>query len=79
MNFHADKDFEDAILKTAEEFKLLPIFIEKDYWVSYVLRNLSRSGLSSQIIFKGGTSLAKGLFRNKVYRIDAVILFFFKT
>ena len=43
MILHTTKDFEDAILKTAEHFKLRAIFIEKDYWVTFVLKNLSQS------------------------------------
>jgi predicted nucleotidyltransferase component of viral defense system len=55
-------DFEQAILNAAEYFreqKLRPTIIEKDYYVSEALRVIvSTSG--QQVIFKGGTSLAKG-------------------
>ena len=59
MIFHKDKDFADAIQKAAEYFKLRPIFIEKDYWVTFVLKNLSQSEHANIVVFKGGTSLSK--------------------
>lgn len=59
MILHLDKDFEDAINATAEHLKLRSVLIEKDYWVTYVLKNLSQSEYSRQVIFKGGTSLSK--------------------
>jgi len=35
MTLHEDKDqFKDAIEATAQHFKMRPIFIEKDYWVT---------------------------------------------
>jgi len=38
----------------------LPLFaIEKDAWVTLVLRMLFASELSEHIVFKGGTSLSK--------------------
>jgi Nucleotidyl transferase AbiEii toxin, Type IV TA system len=56
------QDFEQAILNAAEHFgeqKLRPAIIEKDYYVTEALRIIvSTSG--QQVIFKGGTSLAKG-------------------
>lgn len=34
--------------------------VEKDYWVTYSLRELSRPPHSQSVVFKGGTSLSKG-------------------
>jgi predicted nucleotidyltransferase component of viral defense system len=59
MNFHLDKEFEDAVNATSEYFKLRAVLIEKDYWVTYVLKNLSQSEFFEKVIFKGGTSLSK--------------------
>jgi predicted nucleotidyltransferase component of viral defense system len=59
MTFHQEEDFRDAILKTAEHFKIRDLLIEKDYWAMYVLRNLSFSPYKDQVVFKGGTSLSK--------------------
>jgi hypothetical protein len=55
-------DFEQAILWAAEHFhelKLRPAIIEKDYYVTEALRVLATTS-GDKIIFKGGTSLAKG-------------------
>ena len=60
MTLHEDKElFKDAIEATAQHFKMRPVFIEKDYWVTYVLRNLAISKFAGTVIFKGGTSLSK--------------------
>jgi len=55
-------DFEQAILQAAEYFrerKLRPAIIEKDYYVTEALRLIATTS-GDKIIFKGGTSLAKG-------------------
>lgn len=50
----------DAIRATAEWMGILPAFVEKDYWMSKILQNLSNSTHGDKIVFKGGTSLSKG-------------------
>lgn len=60
MKLHENKEiFRQAILSTAAHFKIAPVFIEKDYWVTYVLKNLSQSKHKDKVVFKGGTSLSK--------------------
>jgi predicted nucleotidyltransferase component of viral defense system len=60
MKLHEDKTlFREAIEAAAQHLKLRPVFIEKDYWVTYVLRNLGLSKFANNVIFKGGTSLSK--------------------
>jgi len=60
MKLHQNKEtFTQAILTTAEYFKINEVFVEKDYWVTYVLKNLSQSKLKNKVVFKGGTSLSK--------------------
>ena len=60
MKLHQDKEiFTEAILNTAEYLKIQEVFIEKDYWVTYVLKNLSQSKYKGTVVFKGGTSLSK--------------------
>ena len=60
MILHEDeKMFQDAIVATAQYFKIPEVYIEKDYWVSLVLKGLFASEISSQVVFKGGTSLSK--------------------
>ena len=41
----AEEDFRDAIQATAEKLKIRDIFVEKDYWVTFVLWELSKSEL----------------------------------
>lgn len=59
MNFHKSEYFSAAIKSTALYFKLRPEFVEKDYWVTLVLKKLSESEYIDKVIFKGGTSLSK--------------------
>ena len=60
MRLHKSKqDFIDLIEAAAQHLRLRPVFVEKDYWVTYVLKNLSQSVHRGNVIFKGGTSLSK--------------------
>ncbi len=60
MKLHQDKEtFTQAILSTAEYFNVQEVFVEKDYWVTHVLKNLSQSKHKGTVVFKGGTSLSK--------------------
>jgi len=55
-------DFEQAIIQAATYFSsrgLKESFIEKDYYVTEVLRILANT-IGDKVIFKGGTSLSKG-------------------
>lgn len=52
-------DFAAAIARAADELGLSPLFVEKDYWVTEVVRALHRSQPGA-FVFKGGTSLSKG-------------------
>jgi len=45
--------------RAGAETGLPPFAIEKDAWVSLILRMLFSSTLSEHIVFKGGTSLSK--------------------
>jgi len=52
-------DFEQAILRAVEHFRqrgLRPAIIEKDYYVTEVLRVIADT-TGDNVIFKGGTSL----------------------
>lgn len=55
----SQSDFKEIIELTAEYFKLSASIIEKDYWVTKSLHNLSLSEARKVAIFKGGTSLTK--------------------
>ncbi len=60
MNLHENTQaFEDAIRATSDHFNIREVFIEKDYWVTFILRRLSLSENKDKVVFKGGTSLSK--------------------
>jgi hypothetical protein len=52
-------EFRAAVLAAAERLELDERFVEKDYWVTSILRIVVRE-LPGRTIFKGGTSLSKG-------------------
>ena len=55
---HRNKEmFEQIILRIAEDKKIAPEIIEKDYYVTLFLKRLK--DVQPNIIFKGGTSLSK--------------------
>jgi len=61
MKLFQHTDFEQVILQAAEHLRargLRPALIEKDYYVTEALRIIA--GNVDKVIFKGGTSLAKG-------------------
>ncbi|EAU6192847.1 nucleotidyl transferase AbiEii/AbiGii toxin family protein [Salmonella enterica] len=60
MNLHENADsFVEIIQATADHLSIPAVYVEKDYWVTYILRNLSRSDYKERLIFKGGTALSK--------------------
>jgi len=61
MTLHNDYDiFYRAIKETSDSTGIADYFIEKDYWITLVLKRLSESKYVNSVVFKGGTSLSKG-------------------
>jgi len=61
MKLHNDtKLFTDTIRAASQHLNIIPVFIEKDYWITLVLNKLAGSKYAEQVVFKGGTSLSKG-------------------
>lgn len=59
MYLHEEKEtFREIIEQVAENTGRAAVVIEKDYYVTMILRMLSQS--LSNVVFKGGTSLSKG-------------------
>lgn len=59
MNLHENPDvFEELILATASELRIPTSVVEKDYFVTIVLKLLTSR--IENIVFKCGTSLTKG-------------------
>jgi len=61
VNLHELKsEFSSLIKEAADYFGIREVFIEKDYWITSVLKRLADSEYSGSVVFKGGTSLSKG-------------------
>ena len=60
MNLHKHpEEFRAAILGAAKKYSIQEHMVEKDYWITVVLHNLSKSSFSDRVVSKGGTSLSK--------------------
>jgi predicted nucleotidyltransferase component of viral defense system len=61
MKLHQEsKLFYDTLRATAQHLDIKFEFVEKDYWITLVLAELSKSKFRDNSVFKGGTSLSKG-------------------
>ncbi|WP_418603570.1 nucleotidyl transferase AbiEii/AbiGii toxin family protein [Hwangdonia sp.] len=78
MKLHNYKDaFEGAIVATAQHFGIAEIYVEKDYWVTFALKQIFTDKTSKNIaVFKGGTSLSKcfGIIERFSEDIDMVVI-----
>lgn len=60
LKLHLDKNlFRQAIQFTSDQLKILPIYVEKDYWVTFALYTIFNNDIGKDTVFKGGTSLSK--------------------
>ncbi|WP_252090358.1 nucleotidyl transferase AbiEii/AbiGii toxin family protein [Pseudomonas sp. MWU13-3659] len=78
MKLHEDKDaFQEFVQLTAQFMRVPESYVEKDYWVTRALKNLSVPEMSRHIVFKGGTSLSKayGMINRFSEDIDLAICF----
>ena len=68
------EDFAAAITETAERHSLSEQVVEKDYFITEVLRTVC-SHYGDKVIFKGGTSLSKGwdLIRRLSEDVDLLV------
>ena len=76
MKLHENKKlFKEAVRATAEQKGILDIYVEKDYWVTYVLHTIFNNEIGKETIFKGGTALSKcfGLIDRFSEDIDLVV------
>jgi Nucleotidyl transferase AbiEii toxin, Type IV TA system len=77
MNLHLNKQlFRQAIQATSDQMQILPIYIEKDYWVTFALYTIFHDEIGKDTIFKGGTSLSKcyNMIERFSEDIDLVVL-----
>ena len=56
---HEHEDFKYFILEASMHVNLSEFIVEKDYWVTYLLKNLVKSEFANEFVFKGGTCLSK--------------------
>lgn len=71
MILHENKEaFRQLVKATSEQLGIIPIFVEMDYWITYVLKNLHNSEYHNKVVFKGGTSLSKGYDLIKRFSTD---------
>jgi hypothetical protein len=57
--FRDSDEFGPTVDAAAERLGISPTAVEKDYWVTQVLRTLGHE-FAEDFVFKGGTSLSKG-------------------
>lgn len=58
INFNAAEKNE-LILRVSSHLNIIPVLVEKDFWVSWLLNKIFQQEISKDITFKGGTSLSK--------------------
>ena len=60
MNLHENPTlFRQSVEFTAQKLSILPIYVEKDYWVTYALHLIFHNEIGTETVFKGGTALSK--------------------
>lgn len=77
MNLHENKTlFQQAVRFTAQEMKIPDLYIEKDYWVTFALKQIFSEETKEYCVFKGGTALSKcyGIVERFSEDIDLVIM-----
>jgi hypothetical protein len=77
MILHLNKQqFRQAVQFTAQQMNIPAIYVEKDYWVTFVLHTIFHHPIGKETIFKGGTALLKcfDLIERFSEDIDLVVL-----
>ena len=77
MKLHENtKIFKQSIEFTAQQMGIRSVYVEKDYWVTYVLEKIFSNTIGEETIFKGGTALSKcyQLINRFSEDIDLVVL-----
>ena len=60
MRLHESREtYLEFLQATAAHIGIPAVHVEKDYWVTRVLKRLQESDYSEAVVFKGGTSLSK--------------------
>ena len=68
MRLHESPDtYLELIQATADRIGIPAVHVEKDYWVTRVLKRLHESDHKAAVVFKGGTSLARRIVSSNVF------------
>jgi Nucleotidyl transferase AbiEii toxin, Type IV TA system len=77
MNLHQNKPlFVEIVSLASRKMQIPKVYIEKDYWVTFALHTIFKHEIGEDMVFKGGTSLAKcyDLIERFSEDIDLVVL-----
>lgn len=77
MKLHENQTlFRQAVRFTAQEMEIPDLYIEKDYWVTFALKQIFSKETKDYCVFKGGTALSKcyGIVERFSEDIDLVIM-----
>jgi predicted nucleotidyltransferase component of viral defense system len=70
--FHEDATFVQTIDLASEQTGCPAALVEKDYWLTSILRAIAHSEHGEHSIFKGGTSLWKAFALIQMFSEDSV-------
>ena len=73
---HNHEDFKYFIKEVSMQVRLETFIVEKDYWVTFILKNLAESEFADEIVFKGGTCLSKAYSLIERFSEDVDLLMF---
>ena len=77
MKLHENQTlFRQAVRFTAQEMEIPDLYIEKDYWVTFALKQIFSGETKEYCVFKGGTALSNcyGIIERFSEDIDLVIM-----
>ncbi|MBK6825127.1 MAG: nucleotidyl transferase AbiEii/AbiGii toxin family protein [Saprospiraceae bacterium] len=77
MKLHHNKElFVNYLSVTGQQMKIPAIYVEKDYWLTFALFTIFNNKIGKDIVFKGGTALAKcyNMIERFSEDIDLVVL-----
>ena len=77
MKLHENKQlFRQAVEFTALQMGIPAIYVEKDYWVTFILHTVYHHEIGKETVFKGGTALLKcfGLIQRFSEDIDFIVM-----
>lgn len=71
-----ESEFRSLVSETAQRLAMPEVFIEKDYWVTELLRGAAQPVTEAYVVFKGGTSLSKAyrLIRRFSEDVDVLLV-----